>query len=72
MEKERVEEQVRLYELNRKFLAEVENGADWADVREIIDQMRDVARRIDYLQPATVISMDSYPLENKINESAQG
>jgi hypothetical protein len=63
MENERNEEQMRLYELNKRFLAEVENGADWADVKEIIDQMREVARRIEYLQPATVLEMNNYPLD---------
>jgi translation initiation factor 2B subunit (eIF-2B alpha/beta/delta family) len=64
MEKERNEEQVRLYELNKRFLAEVEKGAEWKEVKDIIDQMREVARRIERLQPATIISIDNYPLEN--------
>jgi hypothetical protein len=72
MQQERSEEQAKLLELNKRFLNEVERGASWEEVRLIMDDMRALVRGIDMLAPATVISMDNYPLENKSSESAQG
>jgi hypothetical protein len=72
MQQERSEEQAKLLDLNKRFLNEVERGASWEEVRLILDDMRALVRGIDMLAPATVISMDNYPLENKSSESAQG
>lgn len=68
MPKERNEEQLKLIELNKRFLQEIERGAGWDDVKGIMEEMKEIARRIDHI-PATVISFDDYPL-NKTSESA--
>jgi hypothetical protein len=70
MEKERSEEQLKLMALNKRFLEEIERGSGWEDVKNIMEEMKEIARRIDHI-PATVISFDDYPL-NKTSESANG
>lgn len=71
MENARTEAQIRLIELNKRFLDEVESGKGWEDVRAIMEEMKEVAKQLDHIS-ATVITMDNYPLENKASESAQG
>jgi hypothetical protein len=67
MEKGRTEGQLRLRELNKRFLEEIENGKGWEDVKYILDEMKKIAKHLDHI-PATVISFDEYPL-NKTGES---
>jgi hypothetical protein len=67
MQKDRNEEQLKLLELNQRFLAEVENGAGWKELKAILDDMKEVAKNLDQV-PATVISFDNYPL-TKTSES---
>jgi hypothetical protein len=67
MQKERSEEQTRLMELNKRFLAEIEAGKGWEDVKHLMEDMKQIAKRLDHL-PAQVISFDNYPL-NKTGES---
>jgi hypothetical protein len=67
MQKDRNEEQLKLLELNQRFLAEVEKGAGWKELKAILDDMKEIAKNLDQV-PATVISFDHYPL-NKTMES---
>jgi hypothetical protein len=67
MEKGRREEQARLLELNKRFLEEIESGKGWSDVKHLIEDMKQIAKRLDHL-PAQVVSFDNYPL-NKTGES---
>jgi len=69
MERNRAEEQGKLLELNQRFLAEVESGAGWNDLRGILEEMKEIAKALDHL-PATIISFDNYQL-NKESEAAQ-
>lgn len=68
MEKARSEEQLKLKELNRRFLDEIENGKGWEDVRGILDEMKKIAKKLDHI-PGTVVSFDNYPLDNKLGET---
>jgi hypothetical protein len=68
--KERTEAQMRLIDLNRQFLAEIEAGKGWAEVKYILEEMKLIAKQLDGM-PATVVSFDNYNLDNqKLNESA--
>ena len=62
MQKERTLEQLRLIELNKRFLAAVESGADWKEVKLILDDMREAAKEMDRLEPAVVLSINDYTL----------
>jgi hypothetical protein len=62
MEKERNEEEVRLYDLNKRFLAEVEKGAEWVEVKYIIEEMKEVAKELDHVP---VITMDNPAVNNE-------
>jgi hypothetical protein len=57
---ERRKWELRLRELNEQFLAEVERGAGWDDLRDIVEEMKSIAKGLDHI-PASVISFDSYP-----------
>jgi translation initiation factor 2B subunit (eIF-2B alpha/beta/delta family) len=70
MEKERTEAQLRLIELNRQFLQEVESGKGWNDVKHLMEEMKEVAKQLDHI-PATVITMDNHTVNNQ-RESAKG
>jgi hypothetical protein len=68
--RERRKWEVRLRELNERFLAEVESGAGWNDLKDIIEEMKDIAKGLDHI-PASVISFDNYPLKNTMSESGR-
>lgn len=70
MEKEREEEQRKLKELNRRFLEEIESGKGWQEVKDIMDEMKKIAKRLDNI-PGQVVSFDDYPLENKLGETGK-
>jgi hypothetical protein len=57
-------DQLKLIELNRRFLAEVERGASWEEVRLILDEMRELVRGVD---TATILQFDDFPM-NKTGE----
>lgn len=70
MEKnEREWRQLQLIKLNQQFLAEVENGAGWKDLKDVLEQMKEIAKGLDHM-PANIVSFNSYPSENKLGESA--
>jgi hypothetical protein len=58
-------DQQKLIELNMRFLEEVERGATWEEVREILDEIRVVVRGSD---TATILQFDSLPL-NKTGDT---
>jgi predicted transcriptional regulator len=63
MKKARSEEQEKLRELNKRFLEEIESGRGWEDVKHLMEEMKEVAKRIDPIKPETpVVDFDSYPL----------
>lgn len=67
MNQDRSKEQARLRELNRLFLEQIENGKSWDDVHYILEEMKEVTKRLDPLS-AQVVQFDDYPL-NKTAES---
>lgn len=54
----RTEEQDKFIELNKKFMEEVEKGASWSDLRWLLDEMKELAKNFEHLEPATIITMD--------------
>ena len=67
---ERRKWELRLKELNERFLSEVDSGAGWNDLKEIVEEMKEIAKGLDHM-PASVISFDSYPqANNPMTESA--
>jgi hypothetical protein len=61
MKKAMTEEQLRLIELNRRFLEEVESGKGWNDLRDILEDIKETAKKVDQAR-ATVVSFNEYPL----------
>ena len=53
----RTDEQKKFIELNKRFMEEVENGATWSELRWLIDEMKDIAKKFEHLEPAKVIAM---------------
>lgn len=53
----RTDEQTRFIELNKQFMNEVENGATWSELRWLIEEMKDIAKNFEHLEPAKVIAM---------------
>jgi hypothetical protein len=51
MQRESDEEKLRLRELNRQFLEEIERGKPWEDVQYIMEEMKEVAKRLDHMPP---------------------
>jgi hypothetical protein len=69
--KERTEAQLKLIELNKQFITEIENGKGWSDVKYLLEEMKKIAKELDEL-PATIISFDDYNLDNqKVSESGK-
>ena len=64
--KDRGELQTKLVQLNQTFLAKVEQGAGWKDLKNLLDDMKVIARHLDQL-PGTVVPFDSMP-QNKTRE----
>ncbi len=58
MNKLRTEEQKRFIELNKRFMDEVEKGASWNELRWLIEEMKDIAKDFEHLEPAKVVAMD--------------
>ena len=58
MQRKRTKEQLRLIELNQKFVEQVELGASWDELKIVLDDMTELAKNID-LRSATVISFDN-------------
>lgn len=54
----RTEEQEKFIELNKKFMDEVEKGASWSDLRWLLDEMKELAKDFEHLEPATIIAME--------------
>lgn len=61
------EEQVRFYELNKRFLAEVEKGKDWNELHPLIVEMKELAKKFDHLELATVPTYDREQRNSPIN-----
>jgi len=55
----------KLIELNKRFLEEVERGASWEEVREILDEIMAAVRGAD---TATILPFNAIPL-NKTGET---
>lgn len=53
----RTDEQAKFIELNKRFMEEVENGATWSELRWLIDEMKDLAKNFEHLEPAKVVAM---------------
>lgn len=68
--KNRDDLQHRLIELNGRFLAEVERGAGWSEVKGILEDMKEIAKHLDHI-PATIIDFDNYPMENTRRETGR-
>jgi hypothetical protein len=56
-----VEVQQKYIELNKRFMEEVDRGASWIELRCIIDEMVELAKQLDHLEPALIFSMHQYP-----------
>jgi hypothetical protein len=56
-----VEVQQKYIALNQKFMEEVERGASWKELRAIIDEMVELVKQLDHLEPAVIFSMHGYP-----------
>lgn len=54
----RTEEQDKFIELNKRFMDEVEKGATWSELRWLLDEMKELAKGFEHLEPATIITMD--------------
>jgi hypothetical protein len=55
----RSDKQDRFIELNKRFMEEVEKGASWSDLRWLIDEMKDIAKNFEHLEPAKIIAMSN-------------
>ncbi|HEX6914957.1 MAG TPA: hypothetical protein VF145_06930 [Chitinophagaceae bacterium] len=55
---ERPEEQAKFIELNKRFMDEVEKGASWTELRWLIEEMKEIAKHFEHLEPATVVEME--------------
>jgi hypothetical protein len=58
-----VEQEVKekYIELNKRFMEEIERGASWIELRCIIDEMVELAKQLDHLDPTVIFSMHGYP-----------
>jgi translation initiation factor 2B subunit (eIF-2B alpha/beta/delta family) len=70
MEYQRTRAQLRIMELNKQFLNEVNSGKGWKDVKHLMEEIKEAAKQLDHV-PATVVSFDNYILDNKQTESAE-
>ena len=56
--KVRTDDQQKFIELNKQFMDEVEKGASWSELRWLIEEMKDIAKNFEHLEPAKVIALD--------------
>jgi hypothetical protein len=49
MQQESNEGKQQLRELNRRFLEEIEGGKRWEDVQHIMEEMKEVAKKMDHM-----------------------
>jgi hypothetical protein len=61
---QRSEGQQKLRDLNSRFLEEIEKGKGWEDLKDIMDEMKEVAKSLDHLHgtTGTLVSFDNYHL----------
>lgn len=71
MKTHKSEELAKLVELNKEFLRLIENGKSWEELRDIREQMKELAKNLDHA-PATVIDFDNYSLDNKMHSGTKG
>lgn len=55
----RTDDQKKFIELNKRFMEEVENGATWSELRWLIDEMKDIAKNFEHIEPAKVVAMST-------------
>jgi hypothetical protein len=67
MLQERRDEHERLKELNRRFLQEIESGKGWAEVKDLMEEMKQITKRLDNI-PAQIVQFDAYPQGKKSGE----
>lgn len=46
-------------DLNRKFIAEVENGSDWDDLAPLMEQMKEISAELNTIPTAIVRQFNS-------------
>jgi hypothetical protein len=54
----RTDDQSKFIELNKRFMDEVEKGATWNELRWLIEEMKNLSKNFEHIEPAKVIAMD--------------